>query len=215
MGDIQTLPVSEVFPTIQGEGHWTGTPAVFVRLQGCDVGCPWCDTKHTWSLDHREASFENLTVSALVARVEAVSGVIRHVVITGGEPLMHNIDPLIRAFVSVGYRVQVETSGTRPPPREQCWLTVSPKIGMPGGYGIDQECLRRADEIKHVIGKAAHARQLADLIAPLGFDGDLNGPRVYLQPVSMSAKATRDAVAECMARNWRLSVQTHKVAGIP
>lgn len=198
------LPVNEVFATIQGEGRWAGTPAVFVRLQGCEVGCPWCDTKHTWELDGSQP-FTQMTTTELVGQIQTAAGAIRHVVITGGEPLMHPIDGLINALH--GFTVQIETSGTYPPPGADCWLTVSPKFDMPGGRAINVDCIRRADEIKQVVGKVADIQQLEQLLPVSAL--------ISLQPVSQSRKATALCVEACKARGWNLSLQLHKYADIP
>jgi len=113
--DAKTLPISgriaETFYSIQGEGATAGAPAVFIRLQGCSVGCAWCDTKYSWDPDAgREVELE-----ALVA--EAAAAPCRRAVVTGGEPLESSLFvPLTAALIARGFTVEVETSGTLPPP---------------------------------------------------------------------------------------------------
>ena len=215
------LRVNEVFETIQGEAQFTGTPAVFIRLQGCPVGCSWCDTKHTWpegaaskriSVDEMmaktsdSATWCEMTAEELVNRVTAYRA--RHYVITGGEPCAQDIEPLTAMLAEVG-TVQVETSGTHyVVVAPEAWVTVSPKVGMRGGLAVLDAALDRANEIKMPIASTA---DIANLV-PLARGRD---PRtVWLQPVSQDDDATRLCVDACMATGWRLSIQTHKYAGV-
>lgn len=218
------LPVNEIFETIQGEAHWTGTPAVFLRLQGCDVGCPWCDTKHTWAVDPaREVAIDAMlakegdapTYARLDpgALVELIRGrfTARHIVITGGEPCVHDLSDFTLRLASHGLHVQVETSGTQPvrvDPRT--WVTVSPKIGMPGGFAVRRDALERANEIKHPVGKPADVERLAQLLAEHG----VRPPLVWLQPLSQSEKATEICMVAARDLDWRVSIQTHKFIGV-
>jgi len=105
------LRISEVFVSVQGEGASAGTPSVFVRLQGCSVGCAWCDTKYSWDPARGRAT----TLERLLAEVAAAAPA--NVVVTGGEPLEHPaFAPLVRGLARLGRRVEVETAGTRVPP---------------------------------------------------------------------------------------------------
>lgn len=218
-----TLPVSEVFQTIQGEATHAGRPAVFVRLQGCPVGCPWCDTKYTWHIAP-EAEInpgELMTKDGADERwagfsVEALVGVIAEfraklVVLTGGEPAMHDLTDLTLALIKSGRDVQIETSGTFP---IRChpltWVTVSPKLDMPGGYPVLDDALARANEIKMPIGKPADVQKLFGLI-DRGVIRD-NTP-IWLQPLSLSRKATDLCAAAATANGFRVSVQIHALAG--
>lgn len=217
------LPVNDVFETIQGEATYTGMPSVFVRLQGCPVGCPWCDTKHTWELNESdrtapETVFQKGTASPawaelspddLVAELQSRYRA-RHIVITGGEPALHDLGPLTTLLFAAGYTVQVETSGTHwleCDPRT--WITVSPKLNMPGGFGVRQDMLDRASEIKMPCGKAKDIEAAADIkrLATRPID-------VWLQPLSMSPKATSLCVEACIEHGFRLSLQTHQYAGL-
>lgn len=219
-----TLPVNEIFETFQGEAHFTGTPAIFIRLQGCDVGCPWCDTKHTWALDPANEvpaeqvaakvedapTFGRMTVEQLVTECSARPS--RHVVITGGEPARYDLLPLSRALAGAGKTVQLETSGTHPVsigPR--AWVTVSPKIGMPGGYGILPQALGRADEIKYPVGKV---NDLNELMALLRHGDNRVDAEIWLQPLSQSKRATEICMAAARDHGWRVSLQTHKFLGV-
>lgn len=215
------LDVNEVFETVQGEARWTGTPAVFVRLQGCDVGCPWCDTKYTWKkenqvpfsqmIDKKDASDSYASVDAcLLADWICETFRATHIVITGGEPCDYDLTDLTNALCHKGRTTQIETSGTRVVLASPAtWVTVSPKIGMPGGYKIMPEALNRADEIKMPIGKPADILRLKDVL--------LERPKmrlVWLQPLSQSKKATKLCIEEATKNGWRISCQTHKYLGV-
>ena len=222
----QRLKINEMFETIQGEGSFTGVPAIFVRLQGCPVGCPWCDTKHTWSLDpdqqvsaaavlNKNAASEtwfDSDAQALLQLIREQGYRARHVVITGGEPAMYELRPLTSALHEAGFSVQIETSGTfEIRVDEQTWVTLSPKVEMKGGYAILDQALARADEIKHPVAMQKHIEELDALLArPVTNARAL----VYLQPISQQQRATELAVKTCIQRNWRLSLQTHKYIGI-
>ncbi|MCH1921622.1 7-carboxy-7-deazaguanine synthase QueE [Shewanella sp. A3A] len=214
-------PVNEIFQTIQGEGQWTGVPALFVRLQGCPVGCSWCDTKQTWDVlptnkvandvifqtDGSIGRWSDLDAAAIIAGFKTQHFTAKHVVITGGEPCMYDLRPLTDALHSAGYSTQIETSGTF---AVQCaaetWVTVSPKVAMQGKLPVLTSALVRANEIKHPVATALHIEQLDELLAQI----DTQGKTICLQPISQKPRATELAMRVCIERNWRLSVQTHK-----
>ncbi len=121
-----TLRVAELFHSLQGEGPSAGTPAHFLRLQGCDVGCRWCDTKYTWDADGGRA----VTIEGTFAELRAL-GAAGLLVVTGGEPLAHpGVATLLARAVELWPRVEVETSGIAPPPLAHARLAwnVSPKL---------------------------------------------------------------------------------------
>ena len=217
--------INEIFETLQGEATFTGTPSIFVRLQGCPVGCAWCDTKHTWEIDPEltvdlaktvEKSSDSPTwaqcdVEQLLACFKARGYQAKHIVITGGEPCMYDLNPMCNALHQQGYSTQIETSGTfEVLVPEQTWVTVSPKINMKGGYKMLGSALQRANEIKHPIAMERHVEELEELLAEHKIEGKL----IYLQPISQKAKATKLAIDVCKQKNWRLSVQLHKYLGI-
>ena len=216
------LPVNEVFETIQGEAYWTGTPSVFVRLQGCDVGCPWCDTKHTWGLSpaeevpthtmirktHDGPSYAALGASQLASIVCGFKA--RHVVLTGGEPCLYDLTELTGLLLAQSRTVPIETSGA--PPIHAAlgtWVTVSPKIDMPGGFAVMDGIVAGADEVKMPVGKPHDVERLQELV-------DRAKPRglIWLQPLSTSEKATALCVKAATENGWRLSMQTHKYLGL-
>jgi len=217
--------VNEVFQTIQGEGSYTGTPAIFVRLQGCPVGCSWCDTKHTWQIDPKlqvslpevmakraDSDYWSDVTPAALLQVFAERGFqAKHVVITGGEPCMYDLVPLCEALHQQGYTSQIETSGTfAVSVPASSWVTVSPKINMAGGYQVLSAAMQRANEIKHPVAMQKHVDELLQLLEQTGTTDKL----IYLQPISQQKRATELAIATCIEHNWRLSVQVHKYLGI-
>lgn len=217
--------VNEVFETIQGEGSYTGIAAIFVRLQGCPVGCSWCDTKHTWQVKDTQRQplgdivikntesehWAEVSADALLNVFVTQGYQAKHVVITGGEPCMYDLNPLCELLHNKGYTTQIETSGTfeiKAPART--WVTVSPKVNMAGGYKVLQSALDRANEIKHPIAMTKHVDELLQLLQRT----DTSAKLIYLQPISQQQRATELAIAMCKKHNWRLSVQVHKYIGI-
>ncbi|MGL4614440.1 MAG: 7-carboxy-7-deazaguanine synthase QueE [Shewanella sp.] len=218
-------PVNEVFETIQGEGVFTGVPAIFVRLQGCPVACAWCDTKQTWDVlaankvtpeqvihvDGSVGRWANHTAQSLIDAFIAKGFTARHVVITGGEPCMYDLRPLTHTLHQHGFATQIETSGTF---EVRCdastWVTVSPKVNMKGGYPVLCQALNRANEIKHPLATEHHLTELDELLK----DIDISAKTMCLQPISQKPRATALAIKICIARNWRLSIQTHKYLDI-
>ena len=220
-----TLPVNEVFETIQGEGLLVGTPATFIRLQGCPVGCPWCDTRFTWDLDQRhrvaadavmrkeESGAETWAPMAIPEIVGSATGKLtpRHVVITGGEPCIHDLTALTSELILGGKSVQIETSGTH---HIRCHdgthVTLSPKIDMPGGFKVRDDALARADEIKMPVGKMDDVIRLLALLAR---GAHREGTPILLQPISRSSRAMEVCVGNATLNGWRVSVQIHTLTG--
>lgn len=214
--------LNEMFETIQGEGVYTGVPAVFIRLQECPVGCAWCDTKQTWDAtptDERTMSdivrkvgdsstWCRASEREIVAQYQTNGYTAKHIVITGGEPCLYDLVPLTSAFEKIGCQCQIETSGTFPVmATATTWVTVSPKIAMKGRLPISQVALTRANEIKHPVG----TQKDIDLLDELLEHAELNKSVVIaLQPISQKRRATELCISTCIERNWRLSIQTHK-----
>jgi len=217
--------INELFETIQGEGAFTGQPSIFIRLQGCPVGCAWCDTKHTWEIKNAEQvicqvmltkkqeteQWSLLSINEILVVIKDQKYQAKHIVITGGEPCMVNLTPLCFAFEEQGYSCQIETSGTfEIQTTNQCWVTVSPKVNMKGGYPILTSAMQRANEIKHPIATEQHVNDLKKLL----IDHQITKTPIYLQPISQKKRATELAIKTCITNNWRLSVQVHKYIGI-
>lgn len=183
--EAHTYKVNEIFYSLQGEGYYTGTPAVFLRLSGCNRRCPFCDTDH--------AAGTAMTASDITAACAAYPS--RHIVVTGGEPLLQLDDVLVRALKGAGFYIQIETNGSLPAPTGIDWVTCSPKDAP---WGID-----RVDELK-VVYQGQDVEEIASL---------LPARRRYLQPCS--GLNTAETVAYILEHpHWRLSLQTHKLIDI-
>ena len=199
---ILTLPVMEDFYTLQGEGFHQGRAAYFIRLGGCDVGCVWCDVKDSW-----EAGRHPLRpIPELINEVKKNPGNI--VVITGGEPLMHNLDELTRQLHNAGLRTHMETSGSSPLSGSWDWITLSPKkfkAPLP-------EILPQAHELKIVVfnrSDFAWAEQWAAQVS--------EECKLYLQPEWSRAGQVTPLIIDYIKANprWQLSLQIHKYINVP
>lgn len=193
-------PIVETFHSVQGEGLWSGCSSLFIRLGGCDVGCPWCDTKHSWPQDRHPRR----AIADLVA--EAVAAAPRFVTITGGEPLLHDLEPLTAALAVAGLRRHLETSGAHPFSGRFDWVTLSPKPLRE----VHPSVYPQVQELKVVVqseADLAFAEAQAERL-----DG---GVALLLQPEAGTAAAT-DLIFEYVRRHprWRFSLQTHKLLGV-
>ncbi|MEL6350248.1 MAG: 7-carboxy-7-deazaguanine synthase QueE [Cyanobacteria bacterium J06627_28] len=197
---LQTLPVVETFHSVQGEGHWSGRSAFFIRLAGCDVGCPWCDTKHSWPV----ASHGRREISALVS--EAVAARPFMVVITGGEPLMQDLSELTAALHHAGLRVHLETSGSHPLTGQFDWISLSPKLFKPP---LD-EIYARVNELKVVIDQPSDfdwAESERQKVPP--------STVLLLQPQWTSELGQQHVFDYVLSHpEWRIGLQTHKYLGV-
>lgn len=206
--------VKELFHTLQGEGAQAGRAAVFCRFSGCNLWsgreqdregavCRFCDTDFVGLDGEGGGRFEDAAaLSEAIARTWAGGPERRYVVFTGGEPLLQLDDALIAAVHGLGFEVAVETNGTLPAPPAIDWVCVSPKAGAPLVQVSGQE-------LKLVFPQAEI--DPADLVG-------LDFPHRWLQPMDGPEREanTRAAVAYCRAdARWRLSLQTHKMIGIP
>lgn len=219
-------PINNIYPCIQGEGCLSGTPMVMLRLHGCAVGCPWCDTKETWEMEaaNVRASIDDvLGANSLYVKkgpseinhyIKTNFPFFRWVLISGGEPAQYRLRPLINALHDGGFKVAIETSGTEIGHLEAGldWICVSPKIDMPGGKKVKLDTFTTADEIKYVVGKRGDIDKLDEILSQVQLK---EGCQICLQPVSQSPKATALCMDIVMDRNYRLSVQMHKYLDIP
>lgn len=191
------MKVNEIFYSLQGEGHWTGTAATFVRLAGCNLRCPFCDTDHSAGRDMSEEEI----VGAVAANPSS------HVVITGGEPALQLTASLVGKLHRAGKTVHIETNGTLPLPAGIDWVTCSPKDAP--------VALNSADEVKAVYESRPdmHSRLAA-------MESAIEARHYYLQPCdtgdpALNRRLTAEAVDYCKTHpRWRLSLQTHKLLGI-
>ncbi len=207
----QVLPVMESFYTLQGEGYHQGRAAYFIRLGGCDVGCVWCDVKESWDAEKHP----RFSVSEIVEKLYAETGNRQQaisnkpiVVITGGEPLMHNLTELTKAIHIAGFETNIETSGAYPLSGEWDWICLSPKkfkAPLP-------EVVPHASELKVVIfnkSDFAWAEEYAALVSPQC--------KLYLQPELDKAAQMTPLIIDYIKANpqWELSLQLHKYINVP
>ena len=209
-----SLPVVECFHSLQGEGKHAGRSAYFIRLASCRVGCPWCDTKHSWNSEqHPHRSLIDLSISAARAQKEGAA----FVVITGGEPLHHNLDQLCNEIrkstlnkENKSIPIHIETSGVDKLSGEPDWVTLSPKRHSPPRLDTLLSC----QELKIVIQNEEDiifARKIADLIK----NNRKVQPQLFLQ-AGWDNKKGQELAIKYVKNNpdWRLSMQTHKWLGV-
>ena len=227
MNQEQQIPINETFATIQGEATFAGTPSLFIRTQGCPVWCSWCDTKFTWHLSKKSKltdqkkvidkvesneNFCNKTVDQLldIARFKRDSKHINHIVITGGEPCIHDLERLTKILISNGFTVQIETSCTQHIKcDDRTWVTGSPKINMAGKLPVLYLALERANEIKFPVANQNDIDNLLNLIN----DNKLQNKTIWIQPVELKGEkkeTTELCIKACFEYGFKLSVQTHK-----
>lgn len=197
----RTYPVMEHFYTIQGEGVHTGRAAYFIRLAGCDVGCHWCDVKESWDAEKHPL----MSVAQLFERVEASGAPI--IVITGGEPLLHDLTDLTTALKTLGKPIHIETSGSSPLSGYLDWVTLSPKRFKPPLADI----YTHVDELKVVVVTKkdfAWAEKHAAMCPET--------TRLLLQPEWDTPEAVSWIVEYVKHHpHWGISLQTHKYLNVP
>ena len=200
------MRVNETFVSLQGEGYFTGTPAFFLRLSGCNLACPFCDTNHQ--------SYKEMSEDEIVE--EACRHKPRHIVITGGEPALQLTQSLVDKLHEAGFFIQVETNGTLPLPEGIDWVTCSPKSQTLSYSPLKGENLK-IDELKVLfMGKDTDPDSILESL-PLGGEG---GGLLFLQPLDTGDEEKnriilRDTIAYILEHpKWSLSLQTHKMLGI-
>lgn len=195
------MKVNEIFYSLQGEGRFVGSPAVFIRLSGCNLNCDFCDTKHQQGV--------HMTEDDIVKRVCEYPA--EHIVITGGEPVLQLTTSLVRKLHKVGKFIQIETNGTRPLNddllTELDWITCSPKYGnVPN--------IQRIDELKVVYDlQTIHfLKKMESIDVPTG--------EYYLQPCDRGITSINEIITSSCIKyildnpKWKLSIQTHKMLGM-
>lgn len=196
------LPLVEEFFTLQGEGFHTGKAAYFIRLGGCDVGCSWCDSRFSWNPDlHPMVETDTIIEHAVKSGTDSV-------VVTGGEPLMWNLDYLCNRLKEHGISTFIETSGAYPLSGKWDWICLSPKVNMPP---VNEIC-KVADELKVIIQTkvdfewAEKYRRMVN-----------NECRLFLQPEWSKFEKIIPEIVEYVKQNqiWRISLQVHKYMHIP
>ena len=199
------LPVMESFYTLLGEGFHQGKAAYFIRLGGCDVGCVWCDVKESWNADnHPKFSVEEIVEKA----IQNSKSTQPLVVITGGEPLLHNLDNLTKALQQAGFQTNIETSGSSPLSGNWNWVCLSPKkfkAPLP-------EVVKVANELKVVIFNK-HDFEWAEQYALQVSENC----KLYLQPEWDKRETVTPLIINYIKANpkWELSLQIHKYINVP
>jgi len=198
----QQLPVMEHFYTIQGEGRHQGRAAYFIRLGGCDVGCVWCDVKDSWDASkHPLISIEELITT--VAKTPA-----KLVVITGGEPLMHDLTTLTASLKANGFETNIETSGAHPLSGMWDWICLSPKKFK----APLKDVIPFANELKVVIFNKTDFEWAEKYAAQVA-----SHCKLYLQPEWDKASTVTPLIIDYIKAHpeWQLSLQIHKYINVP
>jgi organic radical activating enzyme len=209
----QELPVMESFYTLQGEGYHQGKAAYFIRLAGCDVGCVWCDVKDSWDAEkHPNFTIEQIVQKGLQETIFQIpnSKFLNPIlaVVTGGEPLMHNLNQLTNALHAAGFQTNIETSGSSPLTGDWDWICLSPKKFK----APLQEIIPLAHELKIVVFNHSDfdwAEKYAALVSPTC--------KLYLQPEWDKASEITPSIINYIKANpkWELSLQIHKYIHVP
>jgi 7-carboxy-7-deazaguanine synthase len=197
----EMLPLMEEFYTIQGEGYHTGTAAYFIRIGGCDVGCHWCDVKESWNADLHPPTSSDLIIENAKKYAETV-------VITGGEPLMWNMEYLTKNLQNKYIKTHIETSGAYKLSGIWDWICLSPKkTKLPL-----EEIYREANELKMIIYNKNDFKFAEEQASKVNENCEL-----FLQPEwSNREKMTPQIVNYVMTNpKWKISLQTHKYLNIP
>lgn len=197
-----SLPVMEHFYTIQGEGYHQGKAAYFIRLGGCDVGCVWCDVKDSWDVTkHPQLEIDNLVATVKQTAAELV-------VITGGEPLLHNLTMLTEKLKAAGLKKNIETSGAHPVSGHWDWICLSPKKFKPPVETI----LPLANELKIVVFNNSDFEWAEKYAAAVS-----STCKLFLQPEWDKAAQVTPLIVDYIKANpkWELSLQVHKYINVP
>ena len=195
------LPLMEAFYTIQGEGFHKGSAAYFIRIGGCDVGCHWCDVKESWNpLIHPTTEISKISSDA-----KQKSDII---VITGGEPLIYNMEPLTNLLINNKMKTHLETSGAYPLSGKWNWICLSPKKNKLPQEGI----YSKANELKIIVYNLDDLKFAEDQSMKVG-----KNCLLYLQPEWSKRKKIMPLIVKYVKENphWKVSLQTHKYLKIP
>lgn len=199
---LNSLPLMEDFFTIQGEGNYQGHAAYFIRLGGCQVRCVWCDVKDSWEVD----AHPKVAISDMVSKAKASGS--RIVVVTGGEPSMHDLSALTKELKAAGLRTHIETSGAYPLTGEWDWITFSPKKFKAPHISVPP----LAHELKVVIFHKTDFAWAEEYAAQVNSECKL-----FLQPEWSKEDEMLPLIIEYVKKNpkWAISLQTHKYMNIP
>lgn len=195
------VPLMEAFYTIQGEGYHKGTAAYFVRIGGCDVGCHWCDVKESWDAEKHPPT----SIKTIVSQAKKHSDTI---VVTGGEPLMWDMNPLTKSLKEVGLQTHIETSGAYPLTGDWDWVCLSPKkrmLPLPDIY-------TQAHELKVIVYNQSDLDFAEEQAVKVGANCKL-----FLQPEWSRRDSAMPLIVNYVMKHphWKVSLQTHKYLNIP
>ena len=195
------LPLMEAFYTIQGEGYHKGTAAYFIRVGGCDVGCHWCDVKESWDADVHPPT----AIETIAAQATEFSDTI---VVTGGEPLMWDMQPLTKLLKEKKLKTHIETSGAYRLSGDWDWICLSPKKRNPPVSKI----YPKAHELKVIVYNKSDFEFAEEHAKKVSKDCIL-----YLQPEWSVSKKITPLIVEYVMKHpkWKISLQTHKYLNIP
>ncbi|HBK70113.1 MAG TPA: 7-carboxy-7-deazaguanine synthase QueE [Flavobacteriaceae bacterium] len=197
----EMLPLMEEFYTIQGEGYHTGTAAYFIRIGGCDVGCHWCDVKESWNAELHPATKTDFIIENTIKYSKTV-------VITGGEPLMWNMNYITQQLQKNNIKTHIETSGAYPLSGKWDWICLSPKknkLPLNKIYAV-------ADELKIIIYNKNDFKFAEEQAAKTNANAVL-----FLQPEWSNQEKMTSLIVDYVMLNhkWKISLQTHKYLNIP
>lgn len=200
--ELDQLPIMEQFYSVQGEGYFSGRPAYFIRIAGCDVGCSWCDVKESWNANEHKV----LSIKQIIDLVTSTNT--NFVVITGGEPAMYNLEALTKALKEINCFIAIETSGVYQLSGELDWVCFSPKKFKEPTESI----YKLASELKVIVYNRHDIAWAEEHASKLN-----SNCKLYLQPEWSKHEKMLPLILDYIKEHpkWTLSLQTHKYINVP
>lgn len=200
--ELDLLPIMEQFYSVQGEGYFSGRPAYFIRIAGCDVGCSWCDVKESWNANEHKV----LSIKQIIDLVTSTNT--NFVVITGGEPAMYNLEALTKALKEINCFIAIETSGVYQLSGELDWVCFSPKKFKEPTESI----YKLASELKVIVYNRHDIAWAEEHASKLN-----SNCKLYLQPEWSKHEKMLPLILDYIKEHpkWTLSLQTHKYINVP
>ncbi|WP_185862305.1 7-carboxy-7-deazaguanine synthase QueE [Blattabacterium cuenoti] len=201
---MNSFPIKEFFYSIQGEGHYYGMAAYFIRFEGCNIQCNWCDTKESWNIKKKDF----IPIHKIITNISNYK--VKNIIITGGEPMMWNLYPLTKILKKKKYRIHLETSGYYPIKEKYMdWITISPKkskLPLIENY-------KKINELKIIISNEKDfifAEEQATHVK-------ITNCVLFLQPEWSNLVKIIPKIIDYIKKNpkWRISLQIHKMLNIP